>query len=264
MTIAIPQLILNFPLDPVCTFANLVIGEGNRRGAEAVRALVDPNRPGAESSLVQSTTALLLTGEEGTGKTHLLQAAVYQCRAQSGEESAIYLNSSALREQLHETVGHETMGRESVEQDLTQFLDRHSTCQLVAVDDLEELEHAPVLQEGLLFLFNRMRDAGGRMLVAGQGLSPSLEGLLPDLRSRLLWGSVIALDLPSDEMLGAILAKMVEDRQVRCGPELLKFLQLRLPRRIPDYAAALDRLNEAGLGLKRPLTVPLAKEILGL
>lgn len=264
MILSIPQLILNFPLDPVCTFANLVIGEGNRRGAEAVRSLVEPNRQQAAIPLVQSATALLLTGEEGTGKTHLLQAAVYHCRAQFGEESAIYLNTSALREQLHETVGREAIGRESVEQDLTQFLDRHASCQLVAVDDLEELEHSPVLQEGLLFLFNRMRDTGGRLLVAGQRLPQLLEGLLPDLRSRLLWGSVIVLDLPGDEMLGAILAKMVEDRQVRCGPELLKFLQLRLPRQIPDYAAALDRLNEAGLGLKRPLTVPLAKEILGL
>ncbi|MBF0402128.1 MAG: hypothetical protein HQL90_15355 [Magnetococcales bacterium] len=264
MTTSIPQLVLNFPLNPVCTFANLVIGEGNRRAAEAVHALLADSSSEASSPLVQSATALLLTGEEGTGKTHLLQAAVYQCRALAGEESAIYLNAVALREQLHQVVGQEAGERGSVEQDLTRFLDRHATCRLVAVDELEELAHSPLLQEAVLFLFNRMRATGGRMLVAGQRLPQLLEGLRPDLRSRLLWGSVVVLDLPGDEMLGAILAKMVEDRQVRCGPELLKFLQLRLPRRIPAYAAALDRLDEAGLGLKRPLTVPLAKEILAL
>ncbi len=250
MTAPVDQLILNFPLDPVCTFANLVIGDGNHKAADAVRALAE-NRT---TLLVQLATALLLIGEEGTGKTHLLQAAVTHCRALSGEESAIYLNTVALREQL----------RESGEQDLTRFLDRHAACRLVAVDDLEELEASPSLQEGILYLFNRMRDTGGHLLVAGQKSPQALEGLRPDLRSRLLWGSVMALDLPEDEMLGAILAKMVDDRQVRCGMELLKFLQLRLPRRIPDYAAALDRLNEASLGLKRPLTVPLAKEVLNL
>lgn len=250
MTTPIPQFILNFPLDPVCTFANLVVGEGNRRAVEAVRALLaEPS-----SSRRQSSTALLLTGESGTGKTHLLQAAVSQCRAQSGESAAFYLNTTALRAQL----------RSSGEQDLTRFLDRHEPCQLVAVDTLDELESSPVLQEGILYLFNQMRDTGGRMLVAGQTAPQLLDGLRPDLRSRLLWGSVVVLEPPEDALLGAILAKMVEDRQVRCGPELLKFLQLRLPRRIPDYAAALDRLNEASLGLKRPLTVPLAKEVLGL
>ena len=249
MTTAIPQLILTFPLDPVCTFSNLVVGEGNRRATEAVRAL------GEESaSLMQSATGLILTGEEGTGKTHLLQAAVHQQRVLAGEASAIYLDSTALHEQL----------RESKEQDLSQFLDRYEPCQLVAVDNLEKLESNPILQEGVLYLFNRMRSSGGRMLVAGRKSPQLLEGLRPDLRSRLLWGVLIPIDPPEDEILGAILMKMVHDRQVRCAPELLKFLQLRLPRRIPDYAVALDRLNQASLGLKRPLTVPLAKDVLGL
>ncbi|MEO5364651.1 MAG: DnaA/Hda family protein [Magnetococcus sp. DMHC-8] len=250
MTAPIAQFILNFPLDPVCTFANLVIGAGNRRAAEAVRALAEQQA----TPLVQWATALLLIGETGTGKTHLLQAAVDLCRSCSGEESAIYLNTVALRDQL----------RESGEQDLTRFLERHAACRLVAVDDLEELEASTALQEGVLYLFNRMRDSNGHLLVAGQRSPQLLEALRPDLRSRLLWGSVVPLDPPEDGLLGAILAKMVEDRQVRCSPELLRFLQMRLPRCIPDYAAALDRLNEASLGLKRPLTVPLAKEVLGL
>ena len=251
MSSPIAQLIFHFPLDPVCTFANLVIGAGNRQAATAVRALA-ANEDG--------TSALLLTGESGTGKTHLLQAAVYHCRALWGAESAIYLDTVALHRQL--TYG--LLGIESGEEDLSQFVARHAACQLVAVDDLEELQSSPILQEGLLYLFNRLRDRGGRLLVASQHAPPLLEALRPDLRSRLLWGAVVGLELPEDDMLGAILAKMVADRQVRCAPGLLKFLQLRLPRRIADYAAALDRLNEASLGLKRPLTVPLAKEVLAL
>ncbi|MEO5340829.1 MAG: DnaA/Hda family protein [Magnetococcus sp. MYC-9] len=250
MSRTVAQPILNLPLDPVCTFANLVVGAGNRAAVDAVRALADDNSP----SVLQSATALLLTGESGTGKTHLLQAAVCRRRLLAGEGAAIYLDIHALHAQLSH----------GGERELVCFLDRHEACQLVAVDDLDALPFSPLLQEGILYLFNRMRDRGGRLLVAGRASPQVLEGLRPDLRSRLLWGAVIALELPEDEMLGAILVKMVEDRQVRCGPELLKFLQLRLPRRIPDYVAALDRLNEASLGMKRPLSVPLAKEVLGL
>lgn len=246
---SIPQLIFSFPLDPVCTFSNLVVGSGNRRASEAVHALLE-NASGS----IQGATGLILIGEEGTGKTHLLQAAIHHRIALAGEASAIYLDSSALHEQR----------QESREQALARFLDRYESCQLVAVDNLEKLESSPILQEGVLYLFNRMRSTGGRMLVAGRKSPQWLDGLRPDLRSRLLWGPLIPIELPEDEMLGDILVKMVNDRQVRCAPELLKFLQLRLPRRIPDYAAALDRLNDASLGLKRPLTVPLAKEVLGL
>ena len=247
----ISQTILTFPSDSVCTFANLVVGEGNRRATTAVQALL---KFSDSECVTHPVTGLILTGEEGTGKTHLLQAAVHACRAISGETSAIYLDTNALHEQL----------KDDQEYDFNKFLERYGACRLVAVDDLEKLESSAILQEGILYLFNWMRSAGGRLLVAGRRGPQKLEGLRPDLRSRLLWGEWIVLDPPEDEMLGAILAKMVKDRQVRCSSELLKFLQLRLPRYIPDYALALDRLNEAGLVLKRPLTVPLAKEVLGL
>ncbi|MBF0182887.1 MAG: ATP-binding protein [Magnetococcales bacterium] len=245
------QTLFPFPLNPVCTFHTLVVGEANQRAAEAVLALAENRDP----PMMQRATVLLLTGEAGTGKSHLLQAAVAHCRAREGEESAIYLDLAALHGQL----------QESAEQALSQFLSRYAACRLVAVDDLQEVTCRPVLQEGILYLFNRMRELpDGRMLVASRQSPQWLTGLREDLRSRLLWGSAIALEAASDEMLAAILSKMVEDRQVRCSDELLKFLHSRLPRRIPDYITALERLDEAGLLRKRPLTVPLAKEILHL
>lgn len=246
----IPQRILAFPPDPVYTFETLIVGQANRQAVQMVRAALS-EQPGP---LDQGATGLVLTGEEGTGKTHLLHAAVHQQQKISGARSALYLDTVTLHAQL----------QESGEQDLSLFLGRHAACHLVAVDDLETLEATPLLQEGVLYLFNQMRRTGGRLLVAGRHTPQRLAGLRDDLRSRLLWGPVMVLDPPEDEMLMAILAKMVEDRQVRCSAELLKFLHLRLPRCIPDYAVALDRLNDAGLGLKRPLTVPLAKEILAL
>ena len=249
MTTVIPQLILSFPLDSVCTFANLLEGDGNHRAITAVQAFLRTIRMAQAHA-----TSLIVTGEEGTGKTHLLQAAVHHIHTHVGKTAAIYLDSITLQTQL----------QESREQVLTQFLERYETCQLVAIDNLEEVASSPVLQEGLLYLFNQMRGTQGGLLIAGRNSPQRLATLRPDLRSRLLWGELIPLDPPEDELLGAILLKMVEDRQVRCAPELLKFLQLRLPRCIPDYAAAIERLNDASLGLKRPLTVPLAKQVLGL
>lgn len=253
MTTLIAQRILAFPLSPVCTFDSLIIGDANRKAVAAVHTVL-AQVPPATVAPHTHTTGLILTGEAGTGKTHLLQAAVHAQRVHTGESSAVYLGLGALQEQL----------RESREQELTRFLERYESCRLLAVDNLDDLVDSPVLQEGVLYLFNRMRSIGGHLLVAGRQSPNLLAGLRSDLRSRLLWGALVPMELPEDAMLGAILEKMVHDRQVRCSPELLKFLCLRLPRRIPDYVAALDRLNNAGLGLKRPLTVPLAKQVLGL
>ncbi|MBF0096416.1 MAG: hypothetical protein HQM04_02345 [Magnetococcales bacterium] len=240
--------LLPLPLNPVYTFTNLVIGEGNRRAAEVLLALAE-NRP--IGGLQRST--VLLTGEMATGKTHLLQAAVAHCRELFGEGAAIYLDLAALRGQL----------RESAERELSLFLSRHDHCRFVAVDDLQEV--APVWQEGILYLFNHLRSVSdGRMVVASRQSPQWMGELREDLRSRLLWGAAVVLETLEDALLGEVLAKMVQDRQVRCSDELLRFLQIRLPRSIAAYVTALQRLDEASLRLKRPLTVPLAKEILGL
>ncbi len=244
MTIPIPQLVLTFPVRSVCTFDNLVVGRGNRLAVEAVRDLQRA-----------TATGLGLTGEAGTGKSHLLQAAVTEWRQRHGEGSAIHLDAVTLREQLDAAAG---------EGGLSRFLDRHRGLRLAAVDDLQAMAEDPVPQEGVLYLFNRLRADGGRLLFASRHSPRLLEWLRPDLRSRLLWGPVIAMDPPGDEDLAAILVKMADDRQVRLPPDLIRFLQMRLPRHVADYAEALDRLDRAGMGLKRPLTVPLAKEVLGL
>ncbi|MBF0273067.1 MAG: hypothetical protein HQL98_13540 [Magnetococcales bacterium] len=238
------QQILELGLDPVFTFDNLIVGDSNRLACAAVRGLME----GVAASLI-------LTGGAGCGKTHLLHAAVGWQRRLRGGDGAAFLDPEALARAL------EGGG----EGELTRFLARWQGDVLVAVDNLERLgSGSPALQEGLLFLFNHLRENGGRLLIASR-LSPThLEWLRPDLRSRLLWGSVMEIAPPDDVELEAILTKLAADRQVRLGPELIKFLCVRLPRRIPDLAAALERLDRAGLELKRPLTVPLAKEILTL
>ncbi|MBF0615012.1 MAG: hypothetical protein G8237_04425 [Magnetococcales bacterium] len=238
------QKILDFGLDPVFTLESLIVGPSNRLAHAAVLGLMEA-----------PVSCLMLIGASGCGKTHLLHAAVGRQRRLFGAESAAFLDPAGLASAV----------ADGGEQALSDFLLRWRGQVLVAVDNLERLQGgAEALQEGLLFLFNHLRAAGGRLLIASRYSPTQLEWLRPDLRSRLLWGSVMEIAAPDDMELEAILIKLAADRQVRLGSELIKYLCARLPRRIADLAEALERLDRAGMAQKRPLTVPLAKEILGL
>ncbi|MBF0426069.1 MAG: hypothetical protein HQL66_09675 [Magnetococcales bacterium] len=259
------QLLLEWPLDPVFTLANLAIGAGNRLAVEAVRDLA----LGRGIAHLPPLAGLVLHGEEGTGKTHLLQATVRQMRDDHGAQAALYLDLAGLARQLVQ-VGKmpddPTLHRPEAlsEATFSEFLARFASCRLVAVDGLEQLAPSAPLQEALLYLYNGMKGAGARMLFAGREGPDTLPTLRADLRSRLLAEPTLAVHPPDEEELAAILTKIVSDRQVRIGPELVKFLVHRLPRRVPEVARAIDRLDHAALQLKRPLTIPLAKEVLGL
>ncbi|MBF0309965.1 MAG: hypothetical protein HQL56_10595 [Magnetococcales bacterium] len=240
------QLLLDFPLNPVFSYGNLIVGEGNRQACQALRDL----------NLLPGEL-LTLVGEEGTGKTHLLQATVRQWRLQAGEEGvAVYLDMDLLSAHLTETGG-------SGEQVLSDLMNRYAACRLVALDDLQELENHAALQEGVLFLFRHLRERQGRLVCASRR-SPLQLVLRPDLGSRLSLGLVVPVLPPGDEERAEILRKMAIDRQVRVGEELLRFLAARLPRRVADYAQAIDHLDQEGLRQQRPWTIPLAKEVLGL
>ncbi|MBF0152575.1 MAG: hypothetical protein HQL64_02410 [Magnetococcales bacterium] len=258
------QLLLELPLDPVFTLANLVVGKGNRLAVEAVRDF------GEEGGIfaVPPFAGLTLCGEAGTGKTHLLQATVRHLRTRHGERAALYLDLEGLDRHLVgdvQSAKSPVQGPEEVsEAILAGFLARFEGCRLVAVDGLDRLDASPPLQEALLYLYNGMKAAGVRLLFAGREQPGHFSTMRDDLRTRLMWGPVLFLEPPDEEDLAAILAKMVQDRQVRISPDLVKFLVNRLPRRVPDVALAIDLLDHAALQQRRPLTIPLAKEVLGL
>lgn len=237
----VSQLLLDLPLDPVLTFDSLVVGQGNRLALEAVRQL-----------MAAGQGSLTLVGESGTGKSHLLAAAVGLFRQQGGR--AAYLDVAPLLPHV-QRVGEGMLAR---------LLADHVGCGLVALDGLDLLESSPGMQEVALYLFNQIRGAAGMLLMAGRCYPGELQGVREDLRSRFSWGPVVALTPPSDEMLADILTKLADDRQVRLASGVVQFLVLRLPRRVADHLAAMARLDHAALERQRPITIALAKEVLGL
>ncbi|MBF0446892.1 MAG: ATP-binding protein [Magnetococcales bacterium] len=241
------QFFLEFPISPDYSFSSFVATGENRLVRQEI---INFN--------ARSGGCLTLVGEAGTGKTHLLNAAVVlgnKSDVRAPNPQAIYLHPRTLLKQLHD---------QPKEEDLSILLTRYSHYALVAIDDLDWLEGSQALQEAVLFLFNHIRGLGKKLLLASAIAPQEMAWLREDLRSRLLWGELLTLSAPLDEELGIILEKMAQDRQIRLSPKLIQFLMLRLPRRVPDYARAMAELDRAGMALKKKLTVPLAKKVLNL
>lgn len=244
------QFILEFPLATDYSFDSFIAkGENRLLVQEIINLQARPKQ------------SLTLVGEAGVGKTHLLQAAVSHFNQTAKEQKnrqAIYLDIKTIAQQLQKK------GEES----MAMLLSRYETYSMVAIDALEQLkEPTPMqatLQEAVLFLFNRVRANRGKVLFASRLPLHPMPWLREDLHSRLLWGEVLTLAVPNDEELGEILNKMAQDRQVLLTPELIRFLQLRLPRQVAEYAKVMDQLDRAGMGLQHRLTVPLAKKVLNL
>jgi chromosomal replication initiation ATPase DnaA len=174
---------------------------------------------------------LALAGPEGAGKSHL--AAIW-----AADAGARFLSGRALREA-----------------NLPAAL---ATGALV-VEDLIDGEFD---ERSLFHLLNLAREQESYLMLTSR-VAPNAWALsIPDLASRLRAIPVLALDLPDEPLLRAVLVKLFDDRQLQVDEALVGYLVPRLERSFAAARRAVAQLDSEALRQKRPVTRSLASEVL--
>ena len=228
------QLVLNLRLRDASSFENYFVA----RNREAVERLQHGVR--SVSGAPQAPASwLVLWGEPGTGKTHLLEAA---CRAaQEQGHAPLYIP-------LAEKTSFTTALLEDVEQ-----------VPLVCVDNVDAIAGDAAWEAALFALYERLRAQGG-MLVLATRPSPAAIGLrLADLATRLSAGLVYQLQPLFDAEKIAALRLRAQRRGLDMTEEVANYLLTRFPRDMHSLFALLDRLDTATLAAQRRLTIPFLR-----
>ncbi|MDR2786992.1 MAG: DnaA regulatory inactivator Hda [Candidatus Accumulibacter sp.] len=213
------QLILDLLPENPPSLDNFVTG-GNAEALAALSAWASPE--GFE-------TSLLLCGESGSGKTHLLRACA---------------------DAYHDALA---------TPDLEAIAPSGEMPPRVAVDNVEALSGAG--QIVLFSLFNRRRADGGRLLTAATQ-PPRRLRLREDLRTRLGSGLVFCLRSLTDEEKRDALAAQAAARALPLPPGALEYLLVRARRDMRHLMTILAALDRYSLECQRPITLPLLREVL--
>jgi len=132
----------------------------------------------------------------------------------------------------------------------------------VAVEDVPEIATDPDAQVALFHLHNLVLAEGHTLLLSGQRLPHLWAMSLPDLQSRIDAAQHVALDHPDDALLGAVLAKLFDDRQIIPRPDVIPFLVRHMDRSLGAAAQIVARLDQVALSEKRNLSRSLAARLL--
>ncbi len=87
---------------------------------------------------------------------------------------------------------------------------------------------------------------------------------LPDLASRLRAAQVFGVRALDDTDRARAIERLAAQRGLELGPDVVNFILRRAPRRMDRLIATFDALDRGALAQQRRLTIPLAKEVLGL
>ena len=130
---------------------------------------------------------------------------------------------------------------------------------LVVLDDCDAFD--ALQQQAAFALFVEATTAGVPIVAAGS-VPPVDLPLREDLRSRLGWGVVFALQPLDEADARAVLRRAADQRGIFLSDEVMDYLLTRFARDLASLVTLLERLDEFALSQKRAVTVPLLRQML--
>jgi DnaA family protein len=227
------QIALDIGLSSVPTLANYFPGP-NQEAWRHLALLVGDKSTSASRSPVPT----YLWGEPASGKTHLLKAVAEALREQGSRVG--WLDAS-----VHEPPA---------------FDEQWSA---VLLDDVHL--YTAVQQHAAFnwFVNATHPKSGAQRPVVAAGLVPPADlKLRDDLRTRLAWGHVFALQVLSEAERRAVLRQAADARGIFLGDEVMDYMLNRFSRDLGSLMQLLDQLDGYALQTQRAITVPLIRAML--
>lgn len=221
------QLALDLQLADFARFASYYAGP-NAAAVAAVRACAEQG----------GHQVNWLWGPPGSGRSHLLQAAV----ARAGARCAwLPLAEPGVTPAMLEGMG---------------------ALDLLCVDDVDAVAGHAEWERALFAVFEELKAGQGRLLASASSAPAEAGFALRDLASRLASGPVWRLQQLDDAGLQAALQLRADWRGLELSDEAAAYLVRRVERSPAALFRVLDAADQAALEAQRKLTVPFLKTVL--
>lgn len=232
-------------LDARYTFENFIEGKANSQARAAAQHVVET--PGA------AYNPLLIYGESGLGKTHLMHAVGNTILRKNPRARVAYLGAEQWVNQFTGAIRH---GRTE------EFKELYRTVDALLIDDIHFFAHKERTQEEFFHTFNALIDGRKQIVLTCDRYPKDVDGIDQRLKSRFTWGLSVAVEPPDLETRVAILLAKAEQNRVRLPEDVAFFVAQRIRSNVRELEGALLRLS-AGARLKgEALTVDFARATL--
>lgn len=241
------QIALDIGMEAPPTLANFYVAPSGTANAAALAHLQQwlfAALPGGRAGQQPPTlfTPVYLWGEQACGKSHLLRAAYHALQAQSPQAAHAvgWLDASMV--------------------DPPAF---NPAWTALLLDDVHGYSDAQQATAFNWFVQLHSSDpAQARGVLAAGRLPPADLPLREDLRTRLGWGHVFALDVLTEPQRRAVLRQAADARGLFLSDDVMDFMLTRFSRDLGSLMQLLGALDAYALRTQRALTIPLIRSML--
>ncbi|MCM0620983.1 chromosomal replication initiator protein DnaA [Nocardioides sp. BSK12Z-4] len=232
-------------LNPKYTFETFVIGSSNRFPHAAAVAVAEA--PG------KAYNPLLVYGDSGLGKTHLLHAIGHYVRSLYTTARVRYVSSEEFTNEFINAIRDDRQDR---------FKRRYRDVDVLLIDDIQFLEGKTQTQEEFFHTFNTLHNANKQIVLTSDRPPKRLEALEDRLRNRFEWGLITDVQPPDLETRIAILRKKAAMDRLTAPPDVLEFIASKIQTNIRELEGALIRVTAFANLNRQEVDMTLAEIVL--
>lgn len=225
-----PKYFSDSVLNPNYTFKSFVVGPSNREAYQA--ALMASQNPG------KFYNPLLIYGDSGLGKTHLLHAVGNAAKEKFPKLRVLYVHA---QEFLDEYIKYVKGDREGIS-----IVDWFKTSvDMLLVDDVQFLSNKKNTEETFFSIYNNFYAMGKQIVLTSDQHPSKLNGLDERLRTRFTQGLPLSINQPEKETCESILKMRIEANGLNVSDfddDALSFLASRFGKNVRELEGAFDRL----------------------
>ena len=233
------------PLNPRYTFETFVIGSSNRFAHAAAVAVAEA--PG------KAYNPLLVYGDSGLGKTHLLHAIGHYVRNLWTGAKIRYVSSEAFTNDVINAIK---------DANTAALQRRYRDIDVLLVDDIQFLEGKQQTQEEFFHTFNTLHNANKQIVISSDRPPKRLTQLEDRLRNRFEWGLLTDVQPPDLETRIAILRKKAAADRLSAPADVLEFIASRIQTNIRELEGALIRVTAFASINQQEVDMTLAEIVL--
>jgi chromosomal replication initiator protein len=232
-------------LNPKYIFETFVIGSSNRFPHAAAVAVAEA--PG------KAYNPLLVYGDSGLGKTHLLHAIGHYVRSLYRGAKVRYVSSEEFTNEFINSIK---------DKRTETFQRRYREVDVLLIDDIQFLEGKTQTQEEFFHTFNALHNANKQIVLTSDRAPKRLEALEDRLRSRFEWGLITDVQPPDLETRIAILRKKAAMDRLTAPPDVLEFIASKIQTNIRELEGALIRVTAFANLNRQEVDLTLAEIVL--
>jgi chromosomal replication initiator protein len=229
---------------PVASLDAFVAGPSNRMAFAAIELAA--SRPGEMSPLV-------IHGPSGVGKSHLLEGICGRFRERHPGATTLLLSAeqftTSFLQALHGS-------------GLPGFRRGCRSADLLVIDDLQFFAGKRATLMEVQQTVDALHRQGRQMVFASDRDLTALDGLGPELLTRLRGGMIARIESPDYDVRRGIVAGVAATRGLTLPDEVIHYVATHMTRHARELIGALNRLEATSHMLGLPITPDMAAEAL--